>query len=272
MKSLVVDPMKNGERPAIALAELSRHIRTLITLAATDAPVVSCYLNCEPGARDAGVTGFPPVLNERVALLRRSMTGERRKRLEEALGSVEGYLGNALQPSTKGAAIFSRGGAQPFFLPLQFQVPLPNWIAVDAIPNVYHLVELKDTYHRFVLLLMTEKSARILEINLGAATKELWAEQPALRDRLASGWSKKHYLHHRRQQTERFIAEKIQILHRVISAGGHTHLILAGNPAMTVRMQKALPKHLAARAGGVPRLPGIRPAPNRSPGGDDAAG
>lgn len=50
-----------------------------------------------------------------------------------------------------------------------------------------------------------------------------------------------------RQQTEKFIHEKIKILDRLMSAGGHLHLILAGNPKMTARVRKALPKHLEAK-------------------------
>jgi len=246
MNNLSLDPTKIAST-APALAELKQHIRTLITLEATDAPVISFYLNLESAAQGSGDTDYKSVLSERAALLRKSLNGERRKHLDDALGRIGDYLLSALQPDSQGAAIFARGGAKPFFLALQFQVPLPNWIAVDTMPNVYHLVELKDTYHRFVLLLMTEKSARILEINLGAVTEEAWAERPELRDRMVSGWSKAHYQHHREQQTEQFIAEEIQVLDRLISAGGHTHLILAGNPAMTARMRKALPKHLAEK-------------------------
>ena len=66
-----------------------------------------------------------------------------------------------LLPEAKGVAIFSRAGEEPFFLPLQFRVPLPNWVAVDTTPNIYHLVELKDTYHRYVVMISTEESVRI---------------------------------------------------------------------------------------------------------------
>ena len=41
--------------------------------------------------------------------------------------------------------------------------------------------------------------------------------------------------------------EKIRILERVMSAGGQTHLILAGSPQRTYRLKKALPKRLADR-------------------------
>lgn len=247
MNTALLRTTPNGGPPAIALANLKKHLRTLITLEATDDLVISCYLNLEGGKWEEGAAEARNVFRERRALLRKSLIGERKNSFEEALHEIEVYMEKQLSPRSHGIALFARGGERPFFLPLQFQVPLPNWITVDAIPNVYHLVELKDTYHRFVLLLMTGKGARILEINLGAVTEEVWTEQPQLRDRIGSGWTKTHYQHHREQQTERFIAEKIQVLDRLTSAGGHTHLILAGNPDLTARMKKALPKHLAEK-------------------------
>ena len=62
-------------------------------------------------------------------------------------------------------------------LPMQFAAPLPNWIAVYPTPNIYHLVELKDNYHRYVVLLALPDRASILEVNLGAATIRAWINQ-----------------------------------------------------------------------------------------------
>ena len=230
---------------AMTLVELRQHIRALITLGATKAPVISCYLNLEANASVASGSGGHVVFAKRAALLRKSTSGENRKCVDEALQRIDGFIAGEMKPETKGVAVFARGGAQPFFLALQLQVPLPNWIVADVVPNVYHLIELKDTYHRFVLLLMTDKSARILEINLGALTQEVWAERPELRDFVASGWSKAHYRNYSAQQTGRFVGDAIEVLDRLVSAGGHTHLILAGNPALTTRMKQALPTHLA---------------------------
>ena len=242
---LLLGQTKHEGHKAMTLAELRQHIRTLITLGATDAPVISCYLDLEANPPEASGSGGRAVFAKRAALLRKSTLSESRKSVEEALQRIEGFLAGELRPEIKGVAVFARGGAQPFFLPLRFQVPLPNWIVADVVPNVYHLIELKDTYHHFVLLLMTEKSARILEINLGALTQEVWAERPELRDYVGSGWSKAHYQNYSAQQTEHFVADAIKVLDRLVSAGGHTHLILAGDPVTTPRMRKALPSHLA---------------------------
>ena len=221
------------------LDELRTHVRTLASLEPSDAPVISCYVAAADTTLD-----WRALLGRRGEILARTLPETGRAPFAEAWQRVQEYLLRELKPETKGAAVFARGGNLPLFLALQFPVPLPHWITVDATPNLYHLMELKDTYHRFVVLLSTENSARILEVNLGAVTENIWLEQPATRARIGSGWTRQHYQHHRREQTEQFIREKIRVLEQLMSAGGHTHLILAGDPAMTVRVQTQLPAHL----------------------------
>jgi len=168
--------------------------------------------------------------------------------LEEALGKIEEWLTTELLPDAKGAAIFVRGrfgGA--FMLPMQFAAPLPNWIAVYPTPNIYHLVELKDTYHRYVILLAMPDWASILEVNLGAATTRAWIDRSELRLRVGSEWTASHYQIHRAHRGDRFVREKIAILEQLMRAGGQTHLILAGDPKITARVRDALPDDLAQK-------------------------
>lgn len=224
------------------LKDLQKHIRTLATLPEAAAPVISCYLNLE-----ASESGYRHALDERVRLLRKSLTGETRQHFEQALGQIEAHLRVGIAAGATGLAIFARGGHQPFFLPLQFRVPLPNWIAVNTTPSIYHLVELKDTYHRYVVLISTEGSARILGINLGAVTEDVWKESPDLRQRVGREWTRELYQNHRRERTKRFVNELIKILDQLVSAGGYGHLILAGSPRVTSQIEKAFPKHLATK-------------------------
>ncbi len=224
------------------LKNLKEHTRTLATLAESDTEVISCYLALAKG-RLTNRNAF----DEQVRSLKLGLTGKDRSDFETALERIEAYLKTEVLPDAKGIALFSRSGAEPFFLPLQFRIPLPNWVAVDTTPNIYHLVELKDTYHRYVVMISTEESVRILEVNLGAVTEELWKERPELRKRVGREWTKDHYQNHRRNRTEKFIKEKINILDRLMSAGGYGHLILAGNPRMTAGVRDELPKHLLTK-------------------------
>src|SRR5437016_3225462 len=134
------------------LKELEKHIRTLAMLPEADAPVISCYLD----NRETGQSGYRHALDEQVGPLRKRLTAGMRQHFDEALNPIETYLRAGVSASTTGLAIFARGGQQPFFLPLQFHVPLPNWVSLDTTPKIYHLVELKDTYYRYVVLICAE--------------------------------------------------------------------------------------------------------------------
>ena len=224
------------------LALLQQRIRELATLPETDAPVISCYVEIAKGrVKDR------KVFEHQLRSIQDGWEGSRRQDLAKARQRIEAHLANELLTDTKGAAVFSRAGDQPYFLPLQFRVPLPNWVAADGTPNIYHLVELKDTYHRYVVMLCSETRARILEVNLGSVTAQLWKERPELRQRVGREWTKEHYQNHRRDRTERFVKEKVEVLEKLMSAGGHSHLILAGHPTMTSRVRSKLPKHLAEK-------------------------
>ncbi len=233
------------------LKELQGHIRGLASLPQTRAPVISCYLRVE-GGRLKHRRAF----TNRVEELRRSFAGEAVQQFEEALVPVERFLSAELHRGSKGAAVFSRAGRQPFFLALQFYVPLPTWIAADTLPNIYHLVELKDTYWRFVVLVCSQDTARIVALNLGAVTLDLLRERPELRRRVGREWTKEHFRRHRTTRTQQFVGDVVKALSGVMTAGIYDHLILAGDPKMTAMVRRVLPSHAAARLCGVIRKPG----------------
>lgn len=222
--------------------DLPTHVRTLAALPATDAPVISCYQTLAAG-RLADRNAF----DERVQALRRALNAQERCAFDAALARIEQTVATELLPASKGIAAFSRAGEQPFYLPLQFQVPLPNWIAVDSTPSIYHLVELKDTYHRYVVMLVTEDGMRIMQVNLGAVTARIWEERPDLRQRVGRVWAKSLYQRYRQRRTRIFLKNAIGVLKHLMSAGGYRHVILAGQPAMTSLITRKLPKHLRKR-------------------------
>ncbi len=225
------------------LDELTQHITLLASVKETDAFFVSCYVNL-----DNGQTGWRDALDERARILRRVLRGNNLTDLEEALGKIEDWLATELLPEARGAAIFVRGSfGGTFMLPMQFGAPLPNWIAVYPTPNIYHLVELKDNYHRYIVLLAMPGRASILEVNLGAATIQTWMNQPGLRTRVGSEWARMHFQVNQAHRGKQFIREKIAVLKQLMRAGGHTHLILAGDPEITARVRDALPSDLAEK-------------------------
>ncbi len=222
------------------LKELQEHIRTLVTLEETEAPVISVYINLQKNAAE-----LREFTKHRVTLLKESLPQDQLSHFQRAMERIGRYVAEELDKTAQGAAIFARDGTSPFFLALQFKVSLPNMIAVGPYPNVYHLVEMKDTYHRYVVVVMNDKGARILEVNLGEVTKQLWTAQPKLREHIGQTWTRQQYQHRGGPEGKTFMQEEIKVLDRVMSAGGHTHLILAGESAWQLR--NALPHHLSAK-------------------------
>ncbi|MBL0712923.1 MAG: hypothetical protein JJV98_04415 [Desulfosarcina sp.] len=222
--------------------DLQECIRSLAMMDETDSVFISCYLNLERGS-----TGCRDFLKERELLLAKSVPDRLRKNFSKTIKKVHSFLSEKPLGGVKGAAIFSREGSEPFFIGLEFRVPLPNQIVMDLTPHIYPLIELMDTYHRYVVVISTEENARILEVHTGSVTESLWMERPELRKRIGREGTKEHYRNHRRDRGGKFIKEKIRILERVMSGGGHTHLIFAGSPQRTARLKKALPKRLADR-------------------------
>ena len=221
------------------LEKLSMHFRNLAVLSETVSPVISCYVNNE-----AGRVGYRNVIDARIREIRKALPSDQRLDFEQALGKIEAFLAASVNPDAKGVALFSRDGESPFFQALQFTLPLPNLMSVDLVPHIYELVLLKDTYHRYVVLISTESYARIVEVSVGSVTKELWTERPELRKRVGREWTKERYQSHRRDRTQKFIKEKIEILDRLFEKEAHTHLVLAGNPRSVARVRASLPKRL----------------------------
>lgn len=224
------------------LRKLEEHIRTLSIVPEMESPLISCYLDLS-----VGVIACREELEARMHLLRKSLPVRNVPELEQCSAKIEAFLDADLLPGTRGLAIFVRAGDQPFWLALQFEVALPTWIAAGATPNIYHLVELKDNYDRYVILLTTERSARIIGVNLGSVTAQLWRRRPELRRRVGREWSKDHYQDHRRERTRQFLHDQIRTLDQVLSAGGYGHVILAGSPRVVAALRKELPKRVAEK-------------------------
>jgi len=223
------------------LDELNQQITVLASVEETDALFISVYLNLE-----GETTDWRETLNDRARLLRLILKDDDLADFNDALDKVEAWLDTELHPEAKSAAIFVRGifgGA--FMLPMQFAAPLPNWIAVYPTPNIYHLVELKDNYHRYIVLFAMPDRASILEVNLGAATTRAWINNPDLRTRVGQEWGRPHFQVHQKHRGDRFMHEKIAVLEQLMHAGGHTHLILTGDPKITKSIRLALPEDLA---------------------------
>ncbi|MDO8834457.1 MAG: hypothetical protein Q7V01_02625, partial [Vicinamibacterales bacterium] len=71
--------------------------------------------------------------------------------------------------------------------------------------------------------------------------------RPDLCDRLDPDAAQQAHHSHPRVRSERFLIETIDALERLMSSGGHTHLILAGDPGLTTQLRDRLPRRVVVR-------------------------
>jgi hypothetical protein len=220
---------------------LEELFKTLATIENSGSPMITCYIN------NSEESTFREDLDKRITNLRMVMKAAWKDDFEKALTDIELCIKEKLRSSCKGLAIYARGGNEPVFETMSFDVPFKTEMTVDTIPHLYQLVLMKDTYHRFVVLISEKTHAKIIEVSLGSITKELWTEKPELRESNGRGWTKQHYQNHKRDRTQKFIKEKIRVLDKLFTEGGHSYLILAGNKQNIAHIKAKLPKRLSEK-------------------------
>ncbi len=222
--------------------KLPKLIGRLVEIEATDSPLISCFVNLEQARADyfTEIEGYAKLVGER-------LSGIRRKHYEDALAEIRDILRLPLQTDSKSIAIYARWGEQPLVLSVEFPIPMETEFIVDCLPHIYPLIELKDIYQRFIIVLTTETEARILETTIGAVTEGILARRPELRRRIGQEWTREHYQDHKRETTQKFLDANIELIDRLISKRGISYLVVTGSPHMVKRLTKALPQRLKER-------------------------
>ncbi|MEJ6643499.1 MAG: hypothetical protein QNL33_09590, partial [Akkermansiaceae bacterium] len=191
--------------------------------------------------------------------IRQSFVGRAKLDFDAATDRIQAELISRANKGTKvrSSAIFSRSGEHPFFLPLTFKVPVETLFNSRTYPVIFPRVELKDRFNRFVVILITQESARIIEMNLGETSLETLAQRPAARDRNGREWTREHYLNHGRERDRRFLKENVAMIEQLMSQPG-------------IPIETARNSNLLIEQGGVGALLRYRTHPSQ-PGDDELA-
>lgn len=225
----------NGNPPLSTLTALRRELEVLAAIEQSEAPFVSCYVDLERGP-----AGCRDRLEKRARALRATLPEPMRLDFDAALAPLARFLNDGLHPEARGLAIFSRsvyGGA--FFLPLQFAAPLPDALTAGPVPDLFQLAALQDRYHRFVVLLATQRSVSVLEVDLGAASLVAWLGSAA-----TAAARRAPPRVEPEPAGESWLARAVTLVERVVAERGHTHLMVAGDPDVTAACRRALPAPL----------------------------
>lgn len=221
-----------------------RHIHDLLTIAPTDAPFVSCYLDMLGRDRSEVLADF----DQQAHLAVEGYVGGRLDSLHAALRNIREYLVENFDLGTASIACFARCSSSAYFLAMPFKVALPSEFHVSRRPRIYPLMEARDLYDRFLLVVTTDFEASIFEMSLGSTTGEYSPEDLLSIKKSIPCITKERY-HHDRLPSERdLVSEKVRILGELVDEKDYKSILLAGDDARVASLYEALPPILKTKA------------------------
>jgi hypothetical protein len=230
---------------------LRQNIGALVNLPETEAPVISAFIDLRQ-----------PIESQRAMFLhwatsaRHALKRDARPLFDAARADLEQALKREWPEEIQSVAVFARAGSSPLLLVMPFQATLDTHFDISWRPAIFPLVQLKDRFHRFVVVVCTEDTGRIIEVTLGAVSEEILTRRPELASDLGRGWSREHYHHRRQESSRRFFRDQVDIITRLMNRRGLNHLILAGHPRHVAALREMLPKQIESRVvGSVFRAP-----------------
>lgn len=224
---------------------LRRHLATLASLPESEQPVMSCYFDLRTPV-EALRSSF--VMWSTAA--RSTLPQESRPLFDRAEVDVEQMLNQTWSSEIQSVAAFIRPGDPPLLMVLPFNATLDTHFDVSRRPAIFPLVQLKDRFHRFVVVICTEEVGRIVEVTLGAVSEEILTTRPDLHSRLGRQWSREHFHHRREEDNRRYVRDQVDIVSNLMARRGLNHLILAGHPRHVAQLREKLPKHIQSRVVG----------------------
>lgn len=240
---MVFSVMKNIQSSVVnEMESLRTHIVELVTLPETEAPLISAYLDLLENQ-----DYLRSKLSYWAKSARSALPSGQRAAFDGALMDVEQAIRGEWPDKVRSVAVFSRRGENPFLLVVPFSVSLDLHFTAASVPAIFPLVQLKDRFHRFVVVIVTEEVSRIIEVTLGAVSEEFLTRRPELSERLGREWGREHFHQKKRENDRRYISDQVTIIINLMAKRGLNHLILAGNSRNVGPLRDALPRHIGAR-------------------------
>jgi len=168
--------MNQSPGPSVTrINELQQQIALLANLRPADGPVVSCYLDL--GQDRSMLQTF--VRNRLGAELAR-VPAAQRSAFETCIDAIEAQLESEMPLRARGLAIFAAAdGKGPFLSCMPFAVPFRRSLTVSKSPDLLPLVQLKELYGRFVIVIAKPEGLQLAEVNLGDVSVKVWATSSA---------------------------------------------------------------------------------------------
>lgn len=210
-------------------------------------PVVSLYLNTQPN--EHGRDQYQAFVRQEFKARSRTYPpgSPDRESLDKDLERINAFLGNELQPSANGVAIFACAAGE-MFEAIQMTAPVErHWLYIGDAPHLYPLARIESKYPRYAAVVADTNSARILVF----ATNELVVTEEVVGEKTRrtsqGGWSQARFQRHISNFHMQHAKEIVDALDRIVLQEGITQILTAGDEVILPLLRDQLPKHLSEK-------------------------
>ena len=236
-----------AETIPVSVQSLSQRLETLAAAEPSPFPVVSLYLDlsADNNGRENYETFIRKVFNERAKGL--PDASPERQSFEQDHERIRAYLGNEVNRTSKGLAIFASAGAD-LFEAIQLDAPLDqHWLFVGSVPHLYPLARLVDTYPRYAAVILDTNKAQDLRLRTRQHRAHRKSRQPENPPHL-KGWLVAGALSApRRQRAREHIREVVDTLDKLVREEQLQHIVIAGDEVALSILRNELPKQLTEK-------------------------
>jgi peptide chain release factor subunit 1 len=229
------------------MATLTEQLDRLAQFEPAPYPVVSLYLNTQPG--QTGREQYQSFV--RTELKARSRTypegSPERDSLDKDMERIATYLGNELQPSANGVAIFACSAGE-LFETVQLSAPIDDhWLYIGDTPHLYPLARVESQYPRYAAVVAHTNASRIFVFAAAELVAQRSVTGTKTRRTSQGGWSQARFQRHIENYHQQHIKEVIDVLDRTVRQEGIEQVFFAGDEVVLPLFREQLPKHLAEK-------------------------
>ncbi|MDO8679594.1 MAG: VLRF1 family aeRF1-type release factor [Acidobacteriota bacterium] len=229
------------------MQSLSQRLEVLAAAEPSPFPVVSLYLDLS--AANNGRENHDTFIRKAFADRAKGLpnASPERQSFEQDHERIRAYLGNEVNRSSKGVAIFASAGAG-LFEAIQVDAPIDqHWLFIGSVPHLYPLARLIDTYPRYAAVILDTNKAQIFVFGLGSTERTEQVTSKKTRRTSKGGWSQARYQRRADNVHEKHIKEVIETLDKLVREEQLQHIVIAGDEVALSILRNELPKQLTEK-------------------------
>lgn len=208
--------------------------RVLDPKASGHGPFLSVYLDTGPDQN--GKKDFHAFLrkqvNDHIEVMK--LRSPERKSVEADAKKIDDFV-DALDPSTRSAALFASSASNDFFESYEFAVPEEgNQFFLFDRPYLFPLARMVDQNPTFAILIADTNSATIRVVTRAEAVHSSKVKNTKTNRTELGGWSQGRYQRHIEKYHERHVKEVVGELEKIVNDERIDRIVVAGDEAVIV--------------------------------------